>query len=303
MAAGAAFDSTKSINGIMDDDDGRTRNAKAQRRHREKRKAHLKTLEETVSLLTNQLEDSRRQLSSAAYSNRMGVGSNGAPLSPGSKDFAALQQENAYLREENAELRRQLYNYSVGRHYQPPAGDTKPEGYAGYEGGAQAGNGNGQAQGALASPREGSSGGREGQPTGNTADGFTPRGTRSRVMSLSSAPTASPYPPPTSTFPTDPRAHALNQSQPGADRYPIRYEPHLYAGSSANHSPTTANAPAPHNLPRSGLGYDHIGDMYSGREGDASWGPDAGPPPFQGSVYPVPYGDGPQDEWRQGQEH
>lgn len=117
-------------------------------------------LEETVSLLTNQLEDSRRQLSSAAYSNRMGVGSNGAPLSPSSKDFAGLQQENAYLREENAELRRQLYNYSVGRHYQAPAGDTKPEGYAGYEGGAQAGNGNGQAQGPLASPREGSSGGR-----------------------------------------------------------------------------------------------------------------------------------------------
>ena len=50
MAAGGsngASSDTKAMNGIAmmeDDGDNRTRNAKAQRRHREKRKAHLKSV-------------------------------------------------------------------------------------------------------------------------------------------------------------------------------------------------------------------------------------------------------------------
>lgn len=56
MVAGASpYNSTKSINGIMDDDDGRTRNAKAQRRHREKRKAHLKTVSRVKHLVMTPL--------------------------------------------------------------------------------------------------------------------------------------------------------------------------------------------------------------------------------------------------------
>lgn len=132
-------------------------------------------------------------------------------------------------------------------------------------------------------------------PLADGPDHFTPlsRGSRSRVMSSSSvsisaravsrtpihrltlqAPAASPYLPATSAFPTDPRAHALSQPQ-AMDRYPpIRYDSHIYP-ASATHSPTTSNQPPPHNLPRSGLGYEHM-DMYSGGRDDvgSTWGPD-----------------------------
>jgi hypothetical protein len=59
------------------------------------------------------------------------------------------------------------------------------------------------------------------------------------------------------------------------DRYPARYESQVYGGGSGsnNHSPSTANAPTPHNMPRSGLGYDHL-DMYSSRPDEGNWGPD-----------------------------
>jgi hypothetical protein len=164
MASEDHYPSTKSMNGLIEDDDGRTRNAKAQRRHREKRKAHLKTvrvppytlltgqLEESVSLLTNQLEDARRQLSSAGYAGRMGGG--GPPLSPGgAKDFVALQHENEYLRQENESLRRQVFGYQSGagrgQHY-PPGDEVKGEPYP-------YGAGPGGA-GPLASPREEGSG-------------------------------------------------------------------------------------------------------------------------------------------------
>lgn len=84
-------------------------------------------------------------------------GSGGPPLSPGgTKDYMALQQENTYLREENAELRRQMYSYSVNRNYPHGEGDAKQEAYGSY---GQPSGQNG-AQGPLTSPREGSSGGR-----------------------------------------------------------------------------------------------------------------------------------------------
>ncbi|TXT03865.1 hypothetical protein VHUM_04288 [Vanrija humicola] len=89
--------------GGPDDGDNRSRNAKAQRRHREKRKAHLKMLEESVQVLQAQLEEARRQLSNAAY------GGGRLAYSPEPKNVGQMAQENAYLRDENADLRRQLY--------------------------------------------------------------------------------------------------------------------------------------------------------------------------------------------------
>ena len=106
-----------------EDGDNRTRNAKAQRRHREKRKAHLKAvstglpskstrltqqLEESVQVLTAQLDDARRQLGSNYYPSRPSLS---GPSSPNAKESSTLQAENAYLREENNDLRRQLYAY------------------------------------------------------------------------------------------------------------------------------------------------------------------------------------------------
>ena len=119
-----------------DDGDNRTRNAKAQRRHREKRKAHLKAvsfpgiirippliaelvlpkLEDSGQGLTAQLEDARRQLGHAAYASSR----HGQPLSPQSKDYPQLHAENVYLRDENADLRRQVYTYRVNYGYLPP---------------------------------------------------------------------------------------------------------------------------------------------------------------------------------------
>lgn len=63
-------------------------------------------LEESVGLLTAQLEDARAQVGRGGYANRMPQG----PISP--KSMADLQAENAYLREENTELRRQVYMYT-----------------------------------------------------------------------------------------------------------------------------------------------------------------------------------------------
>jgi hypothetical protein len=94
-------------------------------------------LEESVALITAQLEDARRQIGYANYGHRLPQG----PLSPGTKSLADLQAENAYLRDENADLRRQLYRYAgTYGHVE----DVKPDGYNPY----------GQP---MTSPREGSS--------------------------------------------------------------------------------------------------------------------------------------------------
>jgi hypothetical protein len=73
-------------------------------------------LEESVSILTSQLEDARRQLSAAAYANSSRLG-----YSPDSKDVAQLSAENAYLRDENTDLRRQLYALRVSSGSEPPS--------------------------------------------------------------------------------------------------------------------------------------------------------------------------------------
>ena len=98
-------------------------------------------LEESVQVLTAQLDDARRQLGQAAYYNSQrppGALPHGPPLSPQSKDFTQLQSENAYLRDENADLRRQLYSYRVNY---PP--HTPVEGKEGWEVKPDGGNGGG----------------------------------------------------------------------------------------------------------------------------------------------------------------
>ena len=72
-------------------------------------------------------------------------------MSPQSKDFAQLQAENAYLRDENADLRRQLYNYRVNFGHPSTPGDAGKDGVVG-----QAGNGAGNGVGNGGGP--GSSG-------------------------------------------------------------------------------------------------------------------------------------------------
>lgn len=55
-------------------------------------------------MLTAQLEDARRQLGQLPFS-----GISHLPLSAHSSELSQLQAENRYLREENADQRRQLY--------------------------------------------------------------------------------------------------------------------------------------------------------------------------------------------------
>ncbi|WVF68124.1 hypothetical protein IAT40_002887 [Kwoniella sp. CBS 6097] len=277
----------------MDDLDGRSRNAKAQKRHREKQKARVKALEESVQVLTAQLEDARRQLGQLPYP----PGPSRMPLGSHSPEFAQMQAENSYLRDENADLRRQVYAFRSG----------------GYSGGAQDG-GPGQNSMPSPPPRHSSAQGRPANnnsvPSGGNADANstassgssfqpgvdhysqTPRGgSRSRVLSASSAPSASPYVG-SSSFPADLRAHSLsnnNNSNSNSNasssrptqiesNYNVRYEGHMY--------PPTA--PPPHALPRSQV-YGGVEGMQYGRgEGEnMPWGPESGPPPFAGAMgYP-----------------
>lgn len=83
--------------------------------------------------MTQQLEEARRQLGAATYANSARFA-----YSPESKDLASLSAENAYLRDENADLRRQLYtlrvNYGGGRDpgsaggtLPPPTGEQQPK--------------------------------------------------------------------------------------------------------------------------------------------------------------------------------
>ncbi|KAK4686663.1 hypothetical protein P7C73_g3470, partial [Tremellales sp. Uapishka_1] len=93
----------------MEEGDNRTRNAIAQRRHREKRKVHVQNLEDSVRSLQIQLDDARRQLSAAASSRSYPYNIS----SPQSADVPQLEAENSYLRGANDDLRRELYAYRV----------------------------------------------------------------------------------------------------------------------------------------------------------------------------------------------
>ncbi|WWD08399.1 hypothetical protein V865_006511 [Kwoniella europaea PYCC6329] len=272
--------STTSLMNMSDDMDGRTRNAKAQKRHREKQKARVKALEESVQVLTAQLEDARRQLGQLPYppgSSRMGLGTH-------SPEFAQMQNENSYLREENADLRRQLYTLRVTYGQENPGGGNGP-----------------QNQMPSPPPRHGSGQGQgrsNTNPAGNdSSDPYrnsSGNGNRSRVLSASSAPNASPYVS-SSSFPADLRAHSLsnnnnsnnngssnnsgnNKPQQIESNYPVRYEGHMY--------PPTA--PPPHALPRSQM--YNVDNMPYGRGESGEnmpWGPESGPPPFAGAMgYP-----------------
>lgn len=103
----------------------------------------------------------------------------GGPMSPQPKDYNQVQAENAYLREENADLRRQLYAYKVNYgHMAPQPGEpgpsgshkdweAKPEGFGGVSYGGQGG---------VASPRgEAGHGGNPG-PQGGNGNGNGGRG-------------------------------------------------------------------------------------------------------------------------------
>ncbi|WWC65426.1 uncharacterized protein I303_108044 [Kwoniella dejecticola CBS 10117] len=272
--------STTSLMNMSDDMDGRTRNAKAQKRHREKQKARVKALEESVQVLTAQLEDARRQLGQLPYP----PGPSRMPIGTHSPEFAQLQNENSYLRDENSDLRRQLYTLRVTYGQENPGGGQMPS----------------------PPPRHGSGQGRSntnpsGTNAGSEQNNNDPyrnsggNGNRSRVLSASSAPTASPYVS-SSSFPADLRAHSLsnnnnnssnnsnsgpnNRPQQIESNYPVRYEGHMY--------PPTA--PPPHALPRSQM-YNVEGMQYGGRGGEGGenmpWGPESGPPPFAGGMgYP-----------------
>ncbi|WVO17573.1 hypothetical protein L204_105270 [Cryptococcus depauperatus] len=242
--------------GIMEGSDGRSRNAKAQKRHREKQKARVKALEESVQMLTVQLEDAKLQLGQLSYP----AGGNRIPGATHSPDYVQLQAENAYLRKENSDLRRQIYilrNTYGG----PPDVDTTTE------------------LGASPPLRQGdihehytSAGIQPSHQTSSSVDGDTPttasfqsstrdpfahapgRDSRTRILSTSSAPSAaSPYPGSSAPF-CDPRplpnavnkpaititttANGINQVE---SRYPMRYESYSYP----------SNTPRPHSLPSS----------------------------------------------------
>jgi len=72
----------------------RSRNAKAQARHRAKRKAYIEQLEQTVTKLQTALALSPEQV---------------AALPPPTLRIRQLEQENSKLLRENDELRRQLH--------------------------------------------------------------------------------------------------------------------------------------------------------------------------------------------------
>ncbi|ODN99341.1 hypothetical protein L198_03183 [Cryptococcus wingfieldii CBS 7118] len=255
-------------NGSMDEFDGRTRNAKAQKRHREKQKARTKALEESVQILSSQLDDARRQLGQMPY----GSSNPRAPITIHSPEYAQLNAENQYLREENQDLRRQVYTLRLTYGGPPEAGNPADFG---------------------ASPplRQGSSHGHHPRvvttvrtPTSTTfpgVDGFRTNSgdsSRTRVMSSSSvrplsAPSASPYLN-SSSF-GDMRNPSSNPTAtagppPGSgvaqlDRSYVapRYEPYY-----------SHNAPPPHALPRSQAVYNAGVDMNNYRSGETSSGGD-----------------------------
>ncbi|ODN82753.1 hypothetical protein, variant 5 [Cryptococcus amylolentus CBS 6039] len=262
-------------NGSMDEFDGRTRNAKAQKRHREKQKARTKALEESVQILSSQLDDARRQLGQMPF----GSSNPRAPITVHSPEYAQLNAENQYLREENQDLRRQVYTLRLTYGGPPEAGNPADLGASPP---LRQGSSHGHHPRVVATPSSVShhttSGHNEGTPTSTTfpgVDGFRTNSgdsSRTRVMSSSSAPSASPYLA-SSTF-GDMRNSSTNSTAtaapPGSgvaqlDRSYVapRYESYY-----------SHNAPPPHALPRSQTGYNAGVDMNNYRSGETTSGGD-----------------------------
>ncbi|TYJ53178.1 hypothetical protein B9479_006206 [Cryptococcus floricola] len=263
-------------NGSMDEFDGRTRNAKAQKRHREKQKARTKALEESVQILSSQLDDARRQLGQMPY----GSSNARAPITIHSAEYAQLNAENQYLREENQDLRRQVYTLRLTYGGPPEAGNPADLGASPP---LRQESSHGHHPRVVATPSSVShhttSGHNEGTPTSTTfpgIDGFRTNSgdsSRTRVMSSSSAPSASPYL--TSSSFGDKRNPSSNPTAtvgppPGSgvaqlDRVyvPPRYEPYY-----------SHNAPPPHAQPRSQALYNAGVDMNNYRSGETPSGGD-----------------------------
>ena len=214
-------------------------------------------------------------------------------MSPQSKDLAQLQAENSYLRDENADLRRQLYSYRSTYGHPPPSApsdtkepwaEVKSEGFA-YPGQAsprrQRGSGGGDIENSVPSTAEGSGSNSSSNGAYPPIDHFTPmhNRSRSRVMSSSSAPSASPY------LQSDPRAVDA--------RYPA---PHMrYEAQSGMYG-----GPPAHNVPRYDVQQSHHHSYAPRQEGNdaVSWPPESGPPPF--ASYPMGFAEGSNnEEWRQ----
>ncbi|KAJ9103147.1 hypothetical protein QFC21_002569 [Naganishia friedmannii] len=98
----------RNTHSVDDEFDGRTRNAKAQKRHREKRKAHVKHLEETVLALQNHVRTLTRN---------QPLDSSGRPYFsplvggfPSQAEHEQILSRNTLLVEENQSLRAEIDN-------------------------------------------------------------------------------------------------------------------------------------------------------------------------------------------------
>ncbi|ORX41156.1 hypothetical protein BD324DRAFT_648046 [Kockovaella imperatae] len=304
--------------GMLEDGDNRTRNAKAQRRHREKRKAHLKALEESVQLLTLQLEDARRQLSQSAYYTSQRGSQSGGPLSPQSnKDFATLQAENAYLRDENSDLRRQLYSlrmpsYPSTSEGGPKDGANNGNGVGGGPSGAGMGGGPGGNTGSTSwdvKPDESGQFGVYQQGGGNASprrsgEASAPSTAEGGPSSASSSNGNGNYQPMEHFTPMHQRTRSRNMStdspgNPNASPYLNQegrsVDPRYSSGSGMrNYDPPTPvfNAQASHSTPRYEV--HHYTPRQS--EDSISWPPESGPPPFSG--YPLNFENSNNEDWR-----
>ncbi|KAJ9119182.1 hypothetical protein QFC22_003674 [Naganishia vaughanmartiniae] len=98
----------RNTHSVDDEFDGRTRNAKAQKRHREKRKAHVKHLEETVLALQNHVRTLTRNQpldsSGRSYLSPLAGGI------PSQAEHEEILSRNAMLLEENQSLRAEIDN-------------------------------------------------------------------------------------------------------------------------------------------------------------------------------------------------
>lgn len=194
-------------------------------------------LEESVQVLTAQLEEARRQLANAAYAS-----SSRMVYSPdANKDVAQLANEVAYLREENNDLRRQLYALRYARGESTSSGMVPPSS-ADPQGKVTTGIWpEVKQEGAyvystpvVSSPRVAPSHGRTMSHPGDfvrvSATHAVSAG--NSPLTMAQAPSQSPY--------------VASAPFPGADPRtaypPVRYESAVYA------------APPPHSLPRSAVG-------------------------------------------------
>nr|KIR48251.1 hypothetical protein I312_02094 [Cryptococcus bacillisporus CA1280] len=295
-------------NTVMDEYDGRTRNARAQKRHREKQKARVKALEESVQLLTAQLEDARRQLNQLPFS-----GISHLPLSAHSSELSQLQAENRYLREENADQRRQLYALRV-TYGGPP--DTSATADLGASPPLRQGTNHSNRPRPLTNPIFSATNNDCASSTSTPGEDSHRRAMSSSVRPLS-APSASPYLSSSAAF-GDLRSHSLSHSgnisaaQPAGSadhapvsmtqiesRYPVRYESYPYPQN-----------PPLHGLPRPQAVFGVEPPDYSrgSQRNEGIWGQESSPP-FVGTALgysSVNFQNSPgmetADSWRQAQQ-